>query len=334
MSNRIKASIIIPVLNEEKYIGICIDSLLKQTYPMEQMEWLIIDGGSKDNTVNVVNIYIKKYPDLIKVFDNKKRTQACAMNIGIQKAVGEFVIRLDAHAEYANNYIEECVRLLETGKYANVGGIATTKGRNRYGNIISCMLSSKFGVGNSSFRTEQKSAIVDTVPFGAFNKEYLKAIGGFDERLNRNEDNEINYRIKKNGGIIFLSDTINFTYYCRDSFRGIVNMAFQNGKWTVIASKMCPGSMRLRHFVPLVFVLSLLGGLIGALYTRIITWMLVIELLLYLLLDFYFSVKASKKREYILHLIYLFPSFHIAYGIGSLRGLLELPLIYRRETNG
>lgn len=251
-------SIVMPVYNEEKYIVNCIDSLLQQDYSQNLMEWIFVDGMSSDNTKQLIQQYIEKYPTLIKVYDNPNKTVPYAMNIGIGNAKGKYIIRLDAHADYSKNYISKCVYYLNTTNADNVGGIAETKSRGIVGNAIAKMLSSKFGVGNSQFRTNGESGYVDTVPFGAFRREVFEKYGGYDERLTRNQDNEMNYRIRKNGGKIYLANDIHLSYYCRDSIKGIIDMAQKNGMWNVITMKLCPGSMGIRHFIPLAFLLSLI----------------------------------------------------------------------------
>ena len=317
-------SVILPVYNEEKFISNCIESLLHQSFPKKEMEILFIDGNSDDRTVSIITRYSRSDPDFIRVINNPNRTQAYAMNIGIREAKGKYIIRLDAHSDYDEQYISECVRLLETEKYQNVGGIAETCSRTKFGQIVALMMSSRFGVGNSQFRTSSEGGFVDTVPFGAFRKDYLLEIGGFDERLDRNEDNEINYRIRKRGGKVYLSPTIKFKYYCRDSLDGILRMAFQNGKWTVIASKLCPGSMSLRHLIPLIFVLSLITliplSFVSIWFFRI----LLLELLLYCSLSLIFSLKTHSDMKSIIKLALLFPAFHISYGCGSLFGIVKI----------
>lgn len=317
-------SVVMPVYNEEKYIENCIDSLLQQDYPKELMEWIFVDGCSTDRTRELIEGYMGKYPGLIKLLHNPDKTVPYAMNIGIREASGTYIIRLDAHADYARDYISKCVYYLDTTDADNVGGVSETKSNGFVGNAIAKMLSSKFGVGNSQFRTNGESGYVDTVPFGAFRKEVFEKYGGFDERLTRNQDNEMNYRIRKNGGKIYLSNDIRFSYYCRDSISGIVDMAMKNGTWNVITMKLCPGSMGLRHFVPLAFVLSVTGLLLLGILFQPFWALLLAELTLYFGLDLFFSVKHGGSWRETALLILLFPIFHIAYGIGSLLGIWKL----------
>ena len=317
-------SVIIPVYNEERYIDECIKSLLKQDYPKDKMKWIFVDGMSNDRTTEILGEYKTQYPHLITVLPNKNKTVPYAMNIGIEKAKGEYIIRLDAHAEYSHDYISKCVECLIRTGADNVGGIAITKGRGFTGKCIAKMLSSRFGVGNSQFRTNGESGYVDTVPFGAFKRDVFEKWGNYDVRLTRNQDNEMNYRIRKNGGKIYLSNDIQFTYYCRDTVAGIGDMAMKNGKWNVITNKLCPGSMGIRHFVPLAFVLSIIILLILGFVHPAFMYLLYAELLLYFTLDVFFSIKSASCVSEFFLLFILFPVFHVMYGIGSLKGLLSL----------
>lgn len=317
-------SVVMPIYNEKEYIKNCIESLLLQDYPKEFMEWIFVDGMSQDGTREIIQIYADKYPKLIKLLDNPHKTVPYAMNIGIESAIGKYIIRLDAHADYENDYISKCVYYLDITDADNVGGIAETKSRGFTGSAISKMLSSRFGVGNSEFRTNGQSGYVDTVPFGAFRREVFEKWGGYDERLTRNQDNEMNYRIRKNGGKIYLSRDIKFSYYCRDSIKGILDMAMKNGMWNVITMKLCPGSMGVRHFIPLVFVLSIIMLPLMSLIYKPFIYLFGAETVLYFVLDAYFSKKqAGSFKEFGL-LLLLFPLFHITYGSGSVRGLIRL----------
>jgi len=317
-------SVVMPVYNEGRFIEKCIESLLQQDYPKANMEWIFVDGNSTDRTKELLAKYRRVYPDLIHIYDNLSKIVPCAMNIGIAHAQGKYIIRLDAHADYAPDYISQCVHYLETTDADNVGGLAETKASGYVGRAIAKMLSSRFGVGNSSFRTGGESGYVDTVPFGAFRREVFRKLGGYDERLVRNQDNEMNYRIRKNGGKVYLSRDIRLSYYCRDSIKGIARMAMTNGMWNVITMKLCPGSMGVRHFIPFAFVVSLLGLSILSSLSRFFMLLLGLELGLYLSLNFCFSCRlADSFREGML-LILLFPVFHISYGFGSFKGIGKL----------
>lgn len=331
-------SVIIPTYNEERSIDECVRSMLDQDYPRERMEWFFVDGESSDATPRLLRGYREQYPELINIINNPNRTVPYAMNLGIRAARGEYIIRLDAHAAYAADYFSACVRVLEQTGADNVGGVIETRARTDMGRSIAKMLSSPFGVGNSTFRTGGDDGYVDTVPFGAFRRDVFECIGLYDERLTRNQDSELNYRIIKNGGKIYLSHEIKLAYYCRDTLRGITKMAYQNGKWNIITSRLCPGSMRLRHFVPCIFLLSLIclpaaagifaalgvfGGALFGLLSKLIGAAMGAELLLYLALDCYFSARAASNPREFFRLVYLHPAFHICYGAGSIVGIFK-----------
>ena len=245
------------------------------------------------------------------------------MNIGIKNSRGKYIVRLDAHSEYPVDYISKCISTLENVDADNVGGLAITKGHGIIGEAFSKVLSSKFGVGNSSFRTNAPSGYVDTVPFGAFKREVFEKYGYYDERLTRNQDYELNYRIRKNGGRIYLNSDIKLIYYCRNTISGIIKQSFQNGKWNVITFRLCPGSMSIRHFVPLMFILSLIILPLLGLFHPVANWILLLELSLYFVLDIIFSIKMASSMKKMLLLTVMFPMLHLSYGIGSFIGLIS-----------
>ena len=322
MDQEIEVSVIMPVYNEEKYIDRCLASLKKQTYPKENVEWLFIDGGSSDNTVEK----IEQYGILnCSILQNEKRLVTYALNIGIKNAIGKFIIRMDAHAEYSENYIEKCVFYLKTTDADNVGGVAITSGEGFVGEANSEILSSKFGVGNSSFRTDSKSGYVDTVPFGAFRREIFDEVGLFNPELPRSEDNDFNSRIRAAGGKVFLSSDIKFTYYCRNTAGGLLEQAIKNGNALFLTLKKNPKAMSLRHYIPFLFVLSLIVMPILSIFFSLALWSFIAECVLYLSIDFYFSLFKGKKK-FALYKFTMYPLFHAVYGLGSIIGMLGVKL--------
>ena len=319
----VTVSVIIPLYNEERYIENCIQSLIKQTYPPEKMEWILADGNSTDRTVEIIEKYTDKYP--IILLHNEKRKTPYALNMSIERASGKYIIRLDAHASFPPDYIEKCVHYLDTTDADNVGGVAETEAKGFMGGAISYMLSTKFGVGGSDFRVGEGNKYVDTVPFGAFRREVFERVGLFNTELLRSEDNDMNSRIRESGGKIWLADDIRFKYYCRDTVGGILKMGMQNGNALFRTLKVNPKAMSVRHFIPFFFLMSLILMPLLSAVIPLFWWLFAIEIGLYSLLNIYFSF-VSKKPKFGLVTIWLYPLFHICYGLGSLLGLLAITL--------
>ncbi|MBE6583912.1 MAG: glycosyltransferase family 2 protein [Ruminococcaceae bacterium] len=324
MSSEITVSVIVPIYNEEKHIDGLISSLAGQSFPKEKSEWIFLDGMSTDNTVEIINNYIEggEYP--IVLLPNEKRKAPYALNLGIEAAKGSYIIRLDAHADYYPDYIEKCVYYLENTDADNVGGMAETSAEGLIGLSISKMLSTKFGVGGSDFRTGNGNRYADTVPFGAFRREVFDRVGLFNTELIRSEDNDMNARIRESGGKIWLAEDIRFKYFCRDTIGGILKMGFMNGNALFHTIRKNPKAMSVRHFIPFVFVLSLIVMPIISAFLPFFWWAFAAEMALYMLLNVYFSFIKIKPTKCGLITIWLYPAFHVVYGIGSLLGLLGI----------
>ncbi len=318
-------SVIIPLYNEEKYIRSCIDSLVGQTYPKEKMEWMLVDGNSTDKTVSIIEEYmaLQSYP--IVLLRNEKKKTPYALNMAIEKARGNYIIRLDAHSYFYPDYIEKCVHYLDTTDADNVGGVAETEATGFVGRSIAKMLSTKFGVGGSDFRIGEGNRYVDTVPFGAFRREVFDRVGLFNPKLLRSEDNDMNSRIRNSGGKIWLADDIRFKYYCRDTVKGILKMAIQNGNALFFTLRENPKAMSIRHFIPFLFLMSLVVLPPLAFLSNFFAYALLAEAAMYLLVDLYFSF-FGKDAKYGLITVWLYPVFHIVYGIGSLLSLFGIAL--------
>lgn len=316
-------TIVIPMYNEEKYIEGLVDSILNQDYDKEKIEVIFIDGKSEDKTVEKLKSALEGKVLKYILMYNPERITPKSVNMGIKSAKNDIIIRLDAHSKYPNNYVSKCVYYLNNTDADNVGCLFAAKGKTKKGKAIANVVSSRFGVGNSCFRTKAESGYVDTVPYGTFRKELFEKIGYFNEELIRSEDNEFNHRIKKNGGKVYLFNEVEIEYYPRDTIKKIMKMGYQNGEWAIYTGYIIPGSMKLRHFIPLMFVLSLIIGIIICLLNiKFLKIMFLCEIGLYLILDLIFSLKSIKSGilQCILCFI-IYPLFHIAYGVGSIAGI-------------
>ena len=319
-------TLIIPCLNEEKYIANCLNGILISDYDKSKIEILVVDGGSKDKTVKIIKMYQKKYP-FLKLLHNPKKIVPISMNLGIQEAKGEYIIRLDAHASYPKEYFSKLIQWHQKLDADNVGAVVKTEVQQETlkSNSIKSVLSSKFGVGNSDFRVginEVKE--VDTVPFGFYKKEVFEKYGYYDERLVRNQDIELNKRIKNAGGKIYLVPDVICTYYARENFTDLAKNNFANGKWNILTAYYTKTfkSLSLRHFIPLFFLLSLIFPLFFSLWDEKFLYLVVFSFLSYLSLVIIISIKLKNKDNKIFYLIGSFLTLHLSYGVGSLLGIV------------
>jgi len=321
-------SVIIPCRNEEKYIGQCLDSVIAQDFPKENLEVLVIDGTSGDKTKEVVKKYSDKH-SFVKVLDNPQKFIPFALNIGIKNAKGEIIIRLDAHASYGKDYISKSLKYLTEYNADNVGGIIKTlpaKATLTAKSIAFC-LSSFFGVGNSFFRRgSEKPREADTVLGGCYKKEIFEKIGLFNEKLLRSEDIELNKRLRKAGGKIILVPDIVAFYYPQADFKSFLRHNFTDGIWATYPLKFGVKIFSFRHLIPLFFVLGFLAGLILGLFSLWGKVIFVVIFGIYLLLSLFFSLKPAVKDDprYLFSLPIAFFSRHFGYGLGSLWGLVKI----------
>jgi glycosyltransferase involved in cell wall biosynthesis len=322
-----KISIIIPILNEEEYISVCLNSILQSDYPQNSMEILLVDGISTDDTRTIIQKYQERYSH-IQLLDNPKKIVPVAMNIGIAHAQGDYIVRLDAHAEYPENYISSLLEWSIKLDADNVGAVCKTglKSNTYVAKAIQFVMSDKFGVGNSLFRLGVTQPLeVDTVPFGFYTKEVFDKIGMYDERLTRVQDLEFNKRLKKNNGKIFLVPDVKCIYYPREDLKSFFKNRFQTGRWVILAAYFTKSikNISMRHLVPLLFSLTIILGLVLGVFNEVYWYALMAIIFFYgtiLLVRAYII-----KKDFLLSLNIVIAYFilHFSYGLGSIKGIFE-----------
>ncbi len=319
-------SIIIPILNEEKIIESCLGSVLKQDYPKELMEILLVDGMSTDRTRDIIN-QMKSQDERIVLLDNPKRNVPCALNIGIKASKGDIIVRMDSHSIYTPHYISTLIKKMVELDAWNVGGVLTTTPANDTAKCtaIAICLSHPFGVGSSLFRIGSSSIVeTDTVPFGCFKKSIFEKIGYFDETMLRNEDEEINGRIRRAGGKIYLIPEVTMKYIPRDSLAKLFRMYYQYGLWKPLVNKKVGNAVSWRQFAPPLFVFGLIFGLILGLFIPFFLKIYISVLLIYLFITLFVGIRQAIKHSKPSLCFYIPITFfylHVSYGIGYLWGL-------------
>jgi cellulose synthase/poly-beta-1,6-N-acetylglucosamine synthase-like glycosyltransferase len=302
-------------------------SILASDYPLDRMEVLVADGMSEDGTRDIVSRYMARTP-LIRLLDNPKRIVPAALNTAIAAAKGEVIVRMDAHEIYPPEYLPRLVAELEQTGADNVGGVIITLPADDTptARAIAVGLSHPFGVGNAYFRIgADVRRWADTVPFGCFRREVFERIGGFDEDMVRNEDDEFNLRLIKHGGRVLLLPEVVSYYRARKSLRDVAYMYFQYGRYKPLVARKVGAVMTGRQLVPALFLSSLLAfGLLGI-------WVpggrIAVAAIAgcYALLVLGFSALAARRHglRCALALTAVFPAVHVCYGMGFLYGVFR-----------
>ena len=224
-----RVTIAMPAYNEEHYIEACIASVQAQQYPKDLVEIVIADGQSTDQTRAIVERLVAADPR-IKLIDNPARLQAAGLGLIVKQALGDVIVRMDVHCEYAPDYIRKCVDTLERTGADNVGGAQRAKAKSKFQRALCAALASPLGVGGAKYRSADAEGFVDTVFLGAFRRKVFETVGLWDPGAITNEDSELNQRILDAGGQIYLSRDIVVHYFPRDSFLALAKQYFRYGR--------------------------------------------------------------------------------------------------------
>jgi cellulose synthase/poly-beta-1,6-N-acetylglucosamine synthase-like glycosyltransferase len=316
-------TVVVPMRNEEGFIGECLDSLIRQDYPSDRLEVLVVDGRSEDASRSIVLEKGREH-DFIRLLDNPKRIAPSALNIGVHNAAGDVIIIVGAHIFVASDFISKNVAYLSRTGVDCVGGPIEAVSQSFAGKAISLAISCPFGVGNSLFRYSQKEQYVDTVAYPAYRREVFERVGYFDEALVRNQDIEFSYRLRQSGGKILLTPEVRSYYYPRSSLKGLWKQNFANGFWNVKTMRKTPGSLSVRHFIPLVFVVALGSSLLLSPFFMPARLLLLLILSSYFALALGYTIVLGRRKGLCAALLPLvFPTLHVSYGLGSLWGSIK-----------
>ena len=280
-------SIIIPCYNERTTIRFLLEAIREQTYPSDELDIIIADGMSTDDTREAISEYASDHPEMnISIVDNPKRIIPAALNTAIRHSRGGTVIRLDAHAAPERDYVERCLATLERTSAANVGGLWIIKpgGEGWMARAIAVAAAHPIGAGDARYRISGEEGPVETVPFGAFRREWLERVGDFDETLLTNEDYEFNTRLRKSGGVVWFNPAIRSIYYARSNFADLARQYARYGYWKTRMLRRYPGTLRWRQALPPLFVLSLIFLLIASLFTPLAFYFLTLQLGIYVMI--------------------------------------------------
>ncbi len=310
--------------NEENFLSFVLDDLLKQTYDLQHVELILIDGKSTDSTMNLMQEFKTKHLASfldIKIQTNEKQIQAAGWNLVFHLFTTEAVFRIDAHARLDCHFIENSVSKLMAG-YQVVGGIRETISarQNASSKVLLNAENSLFGCSISDARHNTKPKLVNSVFHAGYLREVVEKVGDFNEKLGRTEDNEYHYRVRKAGYSIFMFNDIISYQYIRLTLRKDMKQKFLNGLWIGRTALICPKCLSIFHFVPFCFLMALIASCILILVSPYFVIGLMGLYLLFCIINTIITAVKGQKTILNIFLPFIFFLLHISYGVGTLLG--------------
>jgi glycosyltransferase involved in cell wall biosynthesis len=321
------ASIIVLALNEEASIGTLFVALEAQDYPLENIELILVDSGSSDNTKALMQDFAERRADwflAVKVLDNPKRVQPAGWNVGITNSTGDAIFMLAAHAFILPNFVSQRMAGLNQGEYIYGGPwIATLQRSTRWREVLLAAEQSIFGSGGSVARRATGPSYVSALAHAGYRREVFEAVGLYDERLVRTEDNELSYRVRAAGFRFCSNPEVTSYHFVRDSFKAMMRQKYSNGFWVGKTLLSVPACINKALLVPAIFVVALIVGLvIGLTYFWLPLLCLAIAYgVVCVAASVLAGIRMHRKTPKALALPFILLGTHLCYGIGTLVGL-------------
>lgn len=305
-----------PVYNEVRFIDSLIQSVIG-TFPLDK-EIVLIDGGSTDGTLEKIKVWQDKHANVILIH-NRERYVSHGFNLAFNNTKSDYIALMGAHAEYPGNYFQKGLEILKSGEADAVGGPLIQKGKSSRAKIIAYCMSSRFGVGDTEFRTSKKRSYVDSVAMAIYNRKVFDTVGLFDEALIRNQDDEFHYRLNHYGFKIMMEPEMESVYYVREGLGPLWKQYYYYGLYKPMVLKKIRSGIRIRHLVPAGFVAYLVGLPLLILFH----WAFILPLCLYFLLASVILAGSFSRIKDIFFGYLAFLTLHLAYGTGFLKGLFK-----------
>jgi len=312
-------SVILPALNEEPHLAESVTAILSQNYE-GPFEIILALGPSRDQT-NAIAEELAARDTRIKLVMNPSGKTAAGLNLAIAASENPVIVRVDGHAKIPNDYLSIAVSVLRESGAVNVGGVMAAEGVTNFEIAVSRAMRSPLGVGSSRFHTGGKAGEVDTVYLGAFRREAINAVGGFDERYTRAQDWELNHRLRKSGGKIYFDPRLQVTYRPRPNLSKLAKQYFQYGRWRRVVSRSHPGTVNLRYLAP---PLTLIGTLTSLILGLLLHPIFLLPAAVYGIFMLISSILIAKSIREFFSLLAIIPTMHFAWGAGFITSTKSL----------
>jgi glycosyltransferase involved in cell wall biosynthesis len=253
-------SVIMPVLNEQSHLEASVNSILAQTYPSD-VELILAIGPSRDATNEIAKALAKK-DKRIKLLDNPRGLTTVGLNAAIKMAKHDYIVRIDAHSEPAENYLQDGIRILLEQDADELGGIMDAKGRSSFQKAVAYAYTSRWGIGGASYHVGGEAGEAESAYLGIFKRSALQRVGGYDEAIIRGEDWDLAQRIKRTGGKVWFSPELRVTYWPRGRFERLVKQFYSTGVWRGDLTRRDIGAASKRYFAPPMVLIGIAAGFV------------------------------------------------------------------------
>jgi succinoglycan biosynthesis protein ExoA len=308
--------VIVSTLDEERYIGRCLDAVIAQDYPPELVRIWLVDGGSTDGTVGIAERLAAAEPRLTVIADGRRLNLPEALNVAIERSSGELIAKVDAHGYPERDFLSRAVAAFESPEIGCVGGMPMQEGETPFGEAVAAARGSAFGVGGGTYALKGDRRFVDSVQCGVYRRSVLERVGAFDPAMNFGEDDELNWRVVQAGYKILLDRRIRFHYITRPTWRAAYRQYRNYGEARVRVVRRHPEFLRPHHLAPALLVTGGATLAAGSAVSPVARRLLAGGVAAYA-----GAALIAGRRP---RVAAAFAALHLGYGVGLLRGLSGL----------
>ncbi|WP_300385183.1 glycosyltransferase family 2 protein [Clostridium sp.] len=327
---------IVIALNAGNKLKTLIEDIKNQTYNHKLIEIILVDSSSTDNTKQIMNEFKNMNNDFrcVKVLDNPKKVLPIGWNVALKEATGDIILRVDAHSSLPTDFIAKNVKYIDKGEKI-VGGhrISIIDENNAWQKVLLTAERSLFGSGIAAYRRSESEKYVKTLAHAAYSKDVFDEVCPYNERLFRTEDNEMHYRMREKGYKFYFNPEIVSYHHARNEFKKMCKQKYLNGYWIGLTMGICPKCFSIYHFAPLVFVCALIICTILALFTSINVPLILLGSA-YVFVNLVISIIEIIRNKLMIQMTllpFILFSLHISYGIGTLIGVIKLPVFLKKQ---
>jgi succinoglycan biosynthesis protein ExoA len=318
MSRRV--AVVIPTLNEAAHIGGLLDQLSRVPADL-LVEIIVADGGSADTTRAIVIEHTKR-DKRVRLIENPRRIQSTGLNLAIRLAtpVADTFVRIDAHGEYPDTYVERIVDAFSVSGAAMVATRLRTVGVSVFQRGVAFAMNSRMGTGGSMHRVGGASRFVDHGHHAGIDRAAFIRAGGYDENFAANEDAELDVRIRQGGSRIWLATDIVVDYVPRATLKALARQYWRYGVGRCQTFRKHGERLRVRQLIPPIVTIALVTSTVAA----ALDWRLGLVVGSYIaILGIWSALLAVRHRD--VAALFAAPAaatMHITWGLGFLKAYI------------